>query len=167
MLIRTEVPADLLQIDKLLKSVFETEAEANLVMSLRENSHLTLSLVACTDEGEIVGHTLFSPVALSGEQLGWQGMAPVAVKSAYRKQGIASQMIKEGLHTLYEFGYKACVVLGDPAFYGRFGFIDATEFDMRCRWDVPQGAFRVIELAEGECSGKSGLVEYSPEFVQV
>lgn len=37
MLIRTEAPADILAIDRLLKSVFETEAEADLVMTLREN----------------------------------------------------------------------------------------------------------------------------------
>ncbi len=167
MLIRTEAPADILLIDKLLRSAFETEAEADLVMSLRENGHLTLSLVASTDEGEIVGHVLFSPVTLNGEQLGWQGMAPVAVKSAFRKQGIAGKMITEGLSTLYELGYPACVVLGEPAFYTRFGFVDAAELNMRCSWDVPQGAFRAIALAEDEFSGKSGLVEYSPEFLQM
>jgi putative acetyltransferase len=55
MLIRTEAPADILAVDKLLKSTFETEAEANLVMKLRENGRRTLSLVACNDEGEVVG----------------------------------------------------------------------------------------------------------------
>ena len=50
MLIRTEAPADILTIDRLVRATFETEAEARLVMSLRENSHLTLSLVACTED---------------------------------------------------------------------------------------------------------------------
>ncbi len=167
MLIRTEAPADILLIDKLLKSAFETDAEADLVMSLRENGRFTLSLVACTDEGEVVGHALFSPVTLNGEQLGWQGVAPVAVKSPLRKQGIAGKMIREGLSTLYELGYPACVVLGDPEFYARFGFVDAAELNMHCEWDVPQGVFRAMELVQGEFSGKSGLVRYSPEFSQV
>lgn len=52
MLIRTEAPADLLAIDALLKTVFPTDAEANLVMALRENGRLTLSLVACSEEGK-------------------------------------------------------------------------------------------------------------------
>ncbi|MFA0071550.1 GNAT family N-acetyltransferase, partial [Vibrio breoganii] len=77
MLIRTEAPADILVIDRLLKSVFETDAEANLVMSLRENSHLTLSLVACSDEGEVVGHLMFSPITLHGDDHNWQGLAPL------------------------------------------------------------------------------------------
>lgn len=80
MLIRTEAPADILVVDQLLKNVFATEAEADLVMALRENGQRTLSLVACDDEGEIVGHVMFSPVTLEGEDLNWQGLAPLAVK---------------------------------------------------------------------------------------
>ncbi len=164
MLIRTEAPADILPINALLKSAFETNAEAELVMSLRENSRFTLSLVACTDDGELIGYALFTPVSLNGEQLGWQGLAPVAVKREFRHQGIAGNMIKEGLDSLYEFGYLGCVVLGNPEFYSRFGFVDATLFDMRSTWEVPEGVFRVKELAENEFFGKQGLIEYSPEF---
>lgn len=83
MLIRTEAPADILVVDQLLKNVFATEAEADLVMALRENGQRTLSLVACDDEGEIVGHVMFSPVTLEGEDLNWQGLAPLAVKEEY------------------------------------------------------------------------------------
>jgi len=167
MLIRTEAPADILVIDRLLKSAFETEAEANLVMQLRENSHLTLSLVACTDEGEVVGHAMFSPVTLEGEDLNWQGLAPVAVKEEYRKQGIADKLIREGLSSLFEFGYPACVVLGDPNYYGRFGFEAAESKQMRCEWDVPAGAFQVLAMAEGEFDQRQGLIQYCPEFSEL
>lgn len=102
MLIRTEAPADILVIDRLLKSVFETDAEANLVMSLRENSHLTLSLVACSDDGEVVGHLMFSPVTLDGEDHNWQGLAPLAVKAECRNQGIAKSLVEEAFSTLVD-----------------------------------------------------------------
>lgn len=167
MLIRTEAPADILPINELLKSAFETNAEAELVMALRENSRFTLSLVASTDEGELIGYALFTPVSLNGEELGWQGLAPVAVKKEYRNQGIASQLIKDGLDSLYEFGYLGCVVLGDPEFYSKYGFVDACLFNMRSIWEVPDGAFRVKELAENEFLDKQGLIEYSPEFSQL
>ncbi|WED21235.1 N-acetyltransferase [Vibrio sp. JC009] len=167
MLIRTEAPADILPVDALLKSAFETEAEASLVMKLRENAKLTLALVACNDEGEVVGYVMFSPVSLEGEDLGWQGMAPVAVKEEYRNQGIAGDLIKEGLESLYQFGYSACVVLGDPAFYGRYGFKDSADFGFSCEWEVPEGAFRVAELEPGIFDGKKGLIQYSEEFAQV
>ena len=60
MLIRTEAPADILTIDALLRQTFPTSAEAKLVRSLRENSRFTLSLVACSDDGEVIGHVLFT-----------------------------------------------------------------------------------------------------------
>ncbi|MEZ8101408.1 GNAT family N-acetyltransferase [Vibrio bivalvicida] len=167
MLIRTEAPADILAIDRLLKSTFETEAEANLVMKLRENSRRTLSLVACNDEGVVVGYVLFSPVTLEGSDLNWQGLAPLAVEEKYRNQGLAAEMVKEGLSSLREFGYPACVVLGNPAYYSRFGFIDSEERQMRCQWDVPQGAFQVLSLVEGEFDHRSGLIEYCPEFSEL
>lgn len=167
MLIRTEAPADILAIDRLLKSTFETDAEANLVMRLRENGRRTLSLVACNEEGEVVGYVLFSPVTLQGEDLNWQGLAPLAVDANYRNQGIAAQLVKEGFSSLAEFGYPACVVLGDPAYYGRFGFIASENQQMHCQWEVPQGAFQVVALVEGEFDNRSGLIEYSPEFSDI
>lgn len=100
MLIRTEAPADILAVDRLLKSAFETETEADLVMRLRENGRRTLSLVACNDEGELVGHVMFSPVTLNGEDLNWQCLAPLAIKADYRRQGLAAELVKEGLESL-------------------------------------------------------------------
>ncbi len=164
MLIRTEAPADILTIDRLLKHAFPTDAEADLVMRLRENSKLTLSLVACTDEGEVIGHALFSPVTLNGEDLSWQGLAPLAVHEDYRRRGIGAQLIKEGFDSLRDFGYPACVVLGDPEYYARQGFESCAELGFDCAWEVPQGAFRIAELAEGQFEGRSGRIDYSPEF---
>lgn len=167
MLIRTEAPADILAVDELLKNVFATEAEANLVTALRENGKRTLSLVACDDEGAILGHVMFSPVTVAGEDLNWQGLAPLAVKEEYRRQGIGADLVKEGLSSLGELGYPACVVLGDPDYYARFGFEDAASYQLHCAWDAPQGAFRVVALWERELDGRSGLIEYSPEFAAV
>ncbi|PKF78538.1 GNAT family N-acetyltransferase [Vibrio sp. vnigr-6D03] len=164
MLIRTEAPADILPIEQLIKHAFPTGAEAELVNRLRENGQRTLSLVACNDEGEVVGYVLFSPVTLDQQDLNWQGLAPLAVKEEYRGKGIASDLVKEGLSSLAELGYPACVVLGDPAYYGRFGFESAADYEMDTQWDVPEGAFQVRALNEGEFDGKSGKVFFSPEF---
>lgn len=95
MLIRTEAPADILTIDRLLKHAFPTDAEANLVMRLRENGKLTLSLVACTDDGEVIGHALFSPVTLNGEDLSWQGLAPLAVHETIAVKALVLNSLKK------------------------------------------------------------------------
>lgn len=165
MLIRTEAPADILPIQRLVSDVFPGGGESDLVMQLRENGQRTLSLVACNDDGELVGHAMFSPVMLNNTDLNWQGLAPVSVREDYRNRGIGSQLIREGLESLAELGYPVCVVLGDPKYYGRFGFESATAHQLRCQWEVPEGAFQVMPLLEGELSGHSGLIKYSDEFL--
>ncbi|MGF1708055.1 GNAT family N-acetyltransferase [Enterovibrio baiacu] len=164
MLLRSEAPADLLPIDRLVKKAFETDAEANLVMTLRENGHNTLSLVACNDDGKVVGHIMFSPVIVGGQDTGIQGLAPVCVHPDYRNQGLASEMVREGFEILREFGYPACVVLGDPAYYSRVGFVPASQYSLNCKWDVPADAFMAIELLDGAFIDAKGLVEYCAEF---
>lgn len=168
MQIRTEAPADILPIDALLKSAFPTSAEAKLVRSLRENSRFTLSLVACSDEGEVIGHVLFTPVTINGEDCGWQGLAPVTVKEGYRGHGVAERLIRAGLDSLLEFGYTACVVLGEPDYYSRIGFQDAASLGLTSIYnDLPEftpGAFQAMALEGTPFTDKSGLVEYSPEF---
>lgn len=79
---------------------------------LREDGFLTLGLVATDDEGQVVGYVAFSPVDVQGEDLQWVGMAPLAVDENYRGQGLARQLVYEGLDSLNEFGYAAVVTLG-------------------------------------------------------
>ncbi|QIA64104.1 GNAT family N-acetyltransferase [Vibrio astriarenae] len=167
MLIRTEAPADMLVIGQLLRDTFETQAEADLVQTLRENGRITLSLVACTDEGQIVGHVLFTPVEIEGHDVTWQGLAPLCVHPEFQKQGIARQLLEEGFDSLAELGYNGCVVLGDPNLYGKFGFESANQHGFHCQWDVPEGAFQIKPLIPGAFDGQQGLIRYCPEFAEL
>ncbi|MBC7005751.1 N-acetyltransferase [Photobacterium sp. BZF1] len=164
MLIRSEAPADIMPIDNLLKSVFDTEAEAELVMRLRENGNRTLSLVACNDDGELVGHLFFSPVMLDGEDHNWQGLAPMAIKPEYQRQGIGQAMLEEAKQTLAELGYPVIVVLGHPEYYPKAGFAPAAAQGIQCPWPVPEEAFMVLEVVPGAIDGKTGMISYCEEF---
>lgn len=164
MLIRVEIPIDAPGIDALLRRSFSRDDEARLVHDLREDGMLTLGLVAADDEGQVIGYVAFSPVAISGEDRQWVGMAPVAVDEYYRGQGIARQLVYEGLDSLNEFGYAAVVTLGEPELYGRLGFEKAAHHDLRCRWPDTDSAFQVHRLADDALNGVSGLVEYHERF---
>jgi len=164
MLIRVEIPIDAPGIDALLRRSFNGEAEALLVHDLREDGLITLGCVATDDEGQVVGYVAFSPVAVAGEELQWVALAPLAVDEAYRGQGIARQLVYEGLDSLNEFGYAAAVALGDPDFYQRLGFERASQYDLRCAWSQSEAAFLVHRLADDAFNGVSGLVEYSDHF---
>ena len=95
--------------------------EAKIVDGLREAGALTISLVA-EDAGRLIGHVAFSPVTIADEQHGWFGLGPVSVAPDRQARGIGSRLIYAGLDRLRTIGAKGCVLLGDPGYYGRFGF---------------------------------------------
>lgn len=164
MLIRVEIPIDAPGIDALLRRTFAGGGEADLIRDLREDGMLTLGLVATDDEGTVVGYVAFSPVSIEGEDLQWVGLAPLAVDETLRGQGLARQLVYEGLDSLNEFGYAAVVTLGDPALYSRLGFELAAHYDLRCRWPGTETAFQIHPLAPDALQGVSGLVEYHDHF---
>ncbi|MGY2436498.1 GNAT family N-acetyltransferase, partial [Escherichia coli] len=78
--------------------------------------------------------------------------------------GIGSDLVREGLDTALEMDWKAVVVLGDPTYYGRFGFRPASEFGLQCIYEVPADCFLAMELQEGGLAGMAGEVLYHPLF---
>ena len=96
--------------------------EAAIVAGLRAAGALAVSLVA-EAEGRILGHAAFSPITISGHPGRWFGLGPVSVLPERQRTGIGTALIEEGLARLAASGAKGCVVLGDPAYYRRFGFV--------------------------------------------
>ncbi|CNE41627.1 GNAT family N-acetyltransferase [Yersinia mollaretii] len=164
MLIRVEIPVDAPGIDALLRQSFESNDEADLVQQLREDGLLTLGIVATDDEGGVVGYAAFSPVEVGGEDRQWVALAPLAVEESLRRQGLAEKLVYEGLDSLNEFGYAAVVVLGDPAYYQRFGFVPAARHQLSCRWPGTEEAFQVYALAEDALNDADGEVVFSAPF---
>lgn len=164
MLIRVEIPVDAPGIDALLRQAFKGDDEAELVQQLREDGLLTLGIVATDDEGGVVGYAAFSPVDVGGEDRQWVALAPLAVEESLRRQGLAEKLVYEGLDSLNEFGYAAVVVLGDPAYYQRFGFVPAARHQLTCRWPDTEDAFQVYALAEDALTDADGEVVFSAPF---
>jgi len=165
MIVRSEYPAEREAIYDVNAIAFGRNHEAELVDRLRGLPQ-TLSLVAVEGDA-IIGHIFFSPVTFEGadaDNLRVLGLGPVAVRPDYQGQGIGTQLIGQGVEQCCQRGAAAVVVLGDPVFYARFGFIPAEEKGLRCEYRVPEGAFRVLELKLGALEHCRGLVRYRPEF---
>lgn len=133
------------------------QTEAAIVDALRAAGALTVSLVA-VDEGKVVGHVAFSPVTIDGGDKGWFGLGPVSVTPERQRDGIGSRLITEGLEMLKARGARGCVVLGDPEYYQRFGFVPDAGLIYA---DVPPEYFQAIALDD---QGAAGKVEYHEGF---
>ncbi len=126
LVIRDEAPGDEAAIDRVTQAAFRDhpfsrQTEHRIVRGLREAAALRLSLVALLD-GDVVGHIAFSGVTIGGLDRGWWGLGPVSVLPAHQRAGIGGALVRSGLRRLGERDVPGCVVLGDPAYYRRFGF---------------------------------------------
>ena len=162
--IRDEQPRDVASIQRVHREAFGGDVEVRLVDLLRERHKALVSLVAVM-HSEVVGHILFSPVTIgdAGSSVRSAGLAPVAVLPDAQKTGIGSSLIREGLDRCRRIGYGVVVVLGDPAYYSRFGFRAATAVGLQNEYGVGD-EFMVLELTDGAVDEVSGLVRYAPEF---
>ena len=131
--------------------------EANIVEGLRKGGALTLSLVAEQD-GRIVGHIAFSPVTITGEDRGWYGLGPVAVLPEHQGEGIGAALVEAGLAQLRALRARGCVLLGDPAYYQRFGFRADPRLVLP---GIPAEYFQTVRLSDDEAEGE---VAYHPAF---
>ncbi|MHC5066103.1 MAG: GNAT family N-acetyltransferase [Planctomycetota bacterium] len=159
--IRPEQASDHSAIHAVHAASFPSPYEASLVDALRAADKLSISLVAEVD-GKVVGHVAFSPVTVNEKKIGF-GLAPVAVIHSHRRKGIAEQLIREGLAACTKLDCGFVVVLGDPQYYQRFGFLPAS----RWRMTDPYGggdAFQAMELSEGAIPEVAGIVRHAIEF---
>jgi putative acetyltransferase len=168
MIIREEQPEDIAGVRQVEIAAFERAPEADLVDLLREHGKVSLSLVAL-DQGQVVGHVLFSPgrIETPGGPVMVQGMGPVAVQPGRQGQGIGSALIRQGLASLHQAGHRLAIVEGNPRYYLRFGFQDATPLGITCEFNPPPGCFMVQALAPGALDGVSGMTYYAEEFQSV
>jgi putative acetyltransferase len=124
--LRHEDPQDAAAIEHVTREAFlkarrTLHTEQFTVAALRRAGRMKVSKVAI-HEGKVIGHVAISPVRVSGSDLGWYGLGPVSVLPSYQGRGIGSALIMDALLELSTSGAAGCVVLGEPAYYERFGF---------------------------------------------
>lgn len=165
MRIKSENNEDFEAIRRVNRSAFGRDDEGRLIDVLREKGAVICSLVA-VEEGEVVGHVLFSPATLFDEEDATPiaGLGPVAVLPDYQRRGIGDALIRAGLEVCRRDGFGAAVVLGHPSYYPRFGFRPSQPLGIRWEHDAPEEAFMVMELEPGALAGRRGVIRYQPEF---
>ncbi|MDQ2070269.1 GNAT family N-acetyltransferase [Natronospira bacteriovora] len=162
--IRPEEPGDINALDRIHRAAFGREHEGDLVRQLRESGLLIISLVATVSEHPI-GHIAFSPLtpAIDGVSAAPLGLGPVGVDPEHERRGIASRLVQAGLEEAARLSTPYVAVLGDPAFYGRFGFQAAAELGLEDPFDAGD-AFRVLALECGQLPPAGSHIRYPDAF---
>lgn len=128
--IRPETAADAAAIEAVTAAAFldaphTSHTEQFIVAGLRRAGRLAVSLVA-EHEGKVIGHVALSPVTIADGAAGWFGLGPISVLPEYQRRGVGSRLMAEALRRLRERGAAGCLLVGEPGFYGRFGFRPAS-----------------------------------------
>ncbi|QDU34657.1 Acetyltransferase (GNAT) family protein [Poriferisphaera corsica] len=165
MQIRLETTKDEAEIFMLNQAAFSSTSESLLINRLRQKHKLSISLVVEVG-GRVVGHIAFSPVTIiRGKQTLAHGigLAPVAVLPDLQKQGIGSALIYEGIRICTEKKAGFIVVLGDPNYYNRFGFMPASKYRLSDTFGGGD-AFQILTLDPATLPDLGGTVHYVSEF---
>ena len=126
--IRASAPSELHAIEALYTDAFPSEDLSPLVRDLLTLQQGVLSLIG-TVGSCLIAHVIFTKgcVDLANSDVALLG--PLAVASAWQRKGVGSCMVRSGLQRLQHDGIGSVLVLGDPAYYQRFGFSPGANVD--------------------------------------
>jgi putative acetyltransferase len=160
--IAPERAADTAAIRTVLAAAFGRPDEAELVERLRASGDLVCALVARDPGRELVGYV--AGVKLQVETAAGPqpavGIAPLAISPTHQRRGVGSALVRHALAELAKRGETLVLVLGDPAFYRRFGFDAAFARSFESAYPGPH--FLALPLAAH--APRSGQVTYPPAF---
>jgi putative acetyltransferase len=162
MKIRRERPADAAAIREIHEAAFGRRAEAVLVDRLRADGDVipALSLVAELD-GAVAGHVLGSRARLG--ELASVGLGPLGVLPERQRAGVGTALVYAFLAAADALELPEVVLLGDPAYYRRFGFELARPLGVTPPVPEWEPHFQLRRLARWSAQ-RAGAFRYAPAF---
>jgi putative acetyltransferase len=159
-MIRHAAPADHPAIRAVISAAFGQADEADLVERLRADGDVVFELVE-EDEGEIVGHILYSRLWADNVNL-YAALAPLAVRPDRQRAGVGKRLTRASLDAAREFGAYAVIVLGHPDYYPKFGFSPQAAAKVSSPYSASP-AFMALALEDGALD-EPVLVAYPAAF---
>jgi putative acetyltransferase len=137
------------------------EAEVRIIDALRTAGDVIVELAAI-EAGEVVGHAMFSRLTVDPANRKMAALGPVCARIDRQRGGVGAALIREGLARCAAQGCDAVVVLGDPGYYGRFGFTLEAAKALQSEYSGPH--FQALELRPGALAGGPWRVAYPRAF---
>jgi len=150
------------------RAAFGSDVEADLADVLMRDAAFVpeLSIAAEDDAGALVGHVLFTRAWLVRERdlpdVPLLLLAPLAVVPEWQGRGVGTAIVREAVARARDAGEVGMVVLGDPAYYGRFGFTEAASLGIQAPYPVPEYAWQALEISPKALDGAVGTVRVAP-----
>jgi predicted N-acetyltransferase YhbS len=154
--IRSEHPADGAAREALLDAAYGPARFAKPSQRLRERQDPALALVAA-ERGRIVGTVRLWPVT-AGSGGPALLLGPLAVAPGCRRRGIGAALMRRAIRTARLAGHAAVLLVGDAAYYGRFGFSAAKTAALSISGLAEPGRLLALEIDPGALDGARGAI---------
>jgi putative acetyltransferase len=161
--VRDERPGDREPVRAANEAAFGGPGEAGLVQRLYDDGDVVFGLVAEVN-GRVAGHALFSrlPIETARGVIQAAALAPLAVLPAWQGQGVGTTLVCAGLARCRERRISGVIVLGDPGYYGRIGFLAETARRVQTPWSGPH--LMAIELVPSGLADGHGVARCPAAF---
>jgi len=156
---------DLTEIELLYPLAFPDEDLLPLVRDLLPDAANVLSLVATIDS-QLAGHVVFTRSRIVEDSERTALLGPLAVSPVYQRQGVGGALVRAGLQRLEHENVDRVFVLGDPAYYSRFGFQPGAAatppYPLPAEW---QDAWQSLSLTGSDLS-RPGRIDLPGQWLQ-
>ena len=160
-----ERPQDEAPREALLDVAFGADRTSRTTYRLRDGIQPVrgLSYVALID-GTFQGSLRFWPIVVQGARAPLL-LGPLAVDPAGQGQAIGIALVRNGLHRARRLGHDLVVLVGDHAYYKRFGFIHAKRFKLEMPGPVDMDRLLIRKIPRGRIIGVTGPIMRATETV--
>ena len=155
--IRSERASDVAAREALLDACFGANRQSRTCQRLRDGRAPAEGLAfSAVRKGKLVGTVRLWHVSAGGKPA--LVLGPLAVDPSCRKLGIGAALMRHALAAAAARGHGAVLLLGDAAYYARFGFRAAKTADLSLPGPFERERLLGLELREGALDGASGLI---------
>ena len=169
LMIRRETPADYEAVEALTRDAFWNVyrpgcTEHYVLHTFRSNPDFVPELdLVLEKEGRLIGHIMYARAwiqADDGRRIPAMTFGPVSIHPDFQRRGYGKLLVDRSMERAGSLGAGVLCIEGNPAFYGKSGFMEAARYGIRCH-GAPEGDplpyFLLRELREGYLRGVTGV----------
>lgn len=155
--IRSERAVDVAAREALLDACFGEDRHGRTCQRLRDGRAPAAGLaLSAVREGKLVGTVRLWHVSAGGRPA--LVLGPLAVDPACRELGIGAALMHQALAAARARGHEAVILLGDAAYYARFGFSAEKTAELALPGPFERDRLLAIEFADGALDGAGGMI---------
>ena len=165
--IRPERPEEYDIVAGVIRAAFDRDdgnepIEVPLLAALRGAGDYVPELALVAERaGYLAGFVISTNGRIAGQEAKVVGLGPIGVRPDTQLTGIGSALMTATIDAATGLGYDAVCLLGEPAYYARFGFVTATDLGVISPDPSWGPYFQALALTTTPLAGR---FEYSAPF---